>query len=891
LQNAVERPKTNGPGDTAGQPSKRSRLLRLKLVGANAEPSAEGLDQLEGKINYLTSSDPSKWRTDIPTYRRVRYPEVYPGIDLVYYGNQRQLEYDFVVAPGADWRRVKLSFVGADSLKVDAATGELVVRVGDQTVRQHKPIIYQELPDGRREIEGRYVLLKGRRVGFEVGKYDPSLPLVIDPVFVYSTFLGGHELELNGGMAVDSAGNVYVTGETDSDDFPLKDPYQTTHRTPFVTKINAQGNALVYSTYFGLGSVDTEDIAVDSAGSVYLTGDTYSDGISVVNAVQGTFGGGERDAFVTKINPAGNGLVYSTYLGGAAVDEGMAIVVDDAGNAYLTGRTESLNFPTANPLQANNAGFEDVFITKINPSGNALVYSTYLGGEGVEFGNAIAVDPAGNTHICGTTYGGFPTVTAIQANRPGNDEAFVAKLSATGNSLLYSTYLGGSEDDYGYGIATDSSGNTYIVGETDSADFPITTNAFGKTYGGVGDGFITKINASGNAFVYSNYLGGNLSDRTRSVAVDSNGNAHLVGSTSSSDFPVVNPLQSTTDGKYDWADAFVSKVNPAGDALVYSTYLGGSYEDYGDDIAVDAAGNAYLSGLSNSFDFPTLNAAQPGYSGNFDVFITKISDSPGPPVVVKKLANVSTRLSVGTGENVLIGGFIITGSGPRRVAIRGIGPSLTRQGFSNPLTDPTLEIYRGNELIAANDNWQDSQQAEIEATRIAPTETAESMVIRTLEPGNYTAILRGKNDGTGIALVEVYDLLLGAIGSELANISTRGFVQTGSEVMIGGFIVRGGGASTEIVARALGPSLRAAGISAALADPILEVRDENGGLVAANDNWRQSQQAEIESMQLAPGNDLESALIVTLRTGDYTAIVRGKDNSTGVGLVEVYNVH
>ena len=383
LQNAVERPKTKAGADKAGKPSRSSRLLRLKLVGANAEPSAEGLDQLEGKVNYLTSSDPAKWRTNIPTYGRVRYQEVYPGIDLIYYGNQRQLEYDFIVAPGADWRQVKLRFAGADSLKVDAATGDLVVRLGEQTVRQQKPIVYQELPEGRREIKGGYVLHGRKSVGFEVEKHDPTLPLVIDPVFVYSTFLGGHELELNGGMAVDSAGNVYVTGETDSADFPLEDPYQTTHRTPFVTKINAQGNALVYSTYFGLGGPDTEDIAVDAAGSVYLTGRTDSDGIPLVNAVQGTFGGGERDAFVTKINPAGNGLVYSTYLGGAAVDEGAAIVVDDAGNAYVTGWTDSLNFPTANPLQANNAGFEDVFITKINPSGNALVYSTYLGGEGV----------------------------------------------------------------------------------------------------------------------------------------------------------------------------------------------------------------------------------------------------------------------------------------------------------------------------------------------------------------------------------------------------------------------------------------------------------------------------------------------------------------------------
>jgi hypothetical protein len=893
LRNAAPQQSPGRPNDSKRLPG-RSHLLRLKLIGAKARPSVEGRDELGGKVNYLTGSDPAQWHTDIPTYQRVHYQEVYPGIDLVYYGNQRQLEYDFIVAPGADWRQVALRFSGADRVTVDPTTGDLVVQVGKQIVRQRKPIIYQKSPEGRREIKGRYALRKGGRIGFEVGEYDATRPLVIDPVLVYSTYLGGSLTEVPGGIAVDSAGNVYVTGQTDSADFPLKDPLQSTHFTPFVTKINPEGNALVYSSYFGTGAVDAQDIGVDSAGSVYLTGEAGAGGIPIVNAIQSNFGGGELDAFLTKINPAGNGLIYSTYLGGAGSERGLAIAVDGAGNAYVTGYTDSLNFPTVNPRQASNAGYDDVFITKINPSGSTLVFSTYLGGEFSEFGNAIAVDPAGNIHVCGTTFSSnFPTVNAIQGTDAGDDEAIVAKLSPGGDSLLYSTYLGGSEREYGQGIAADSLGNTYVTGITRSGDFPVTTQAFDKTHSGDGgtDGFVTKINAAGNALVYSSFLGGTSVENSRSIAVDSNGAAYVTGSTTSVDFPIVNPLQSTTDAEFpEWHDGFLTKVNPAGDALLFSTYLGGVFDDFPSRVVVDAAGDAYVLGLTFSPDFPILNAVK-DVVGDYDVFITKIRDSPGGAVIVKKLANVSTRLFVGTNEKVLIAGFIVTGSASRKVGIRGIGPSLSGFGFPTLLADPILEVYRGNQVIAANDNWRDSQEAEIEASKIPPTNNAESMVIINLDPGAYTAIVRGKDGGTGIGLAEVYDLRAGTIGSELANLSTRGFVQTGNDVMIGGFIIGGGGATTRIAVRAIGPSLLGAGVSGALADPILEVRNQDGFLVAVNDNWKQSQQAEIEASQLAPGNDLESVIITAARTGQHTAIVRGKDNSTGVGLVEVYNLH
>jgi len=878
---------------SGSEPHKKSKPLRVKLLGANPDSKVKGREELSGKVNYLVGSDPAQWRTDIPTYRRVRYEEVYPGIDVVYYGNQRELEYDFVVAPGADWRQVSLKFVGADKIELDAATGDLVVRIGEQTIREHKPVLYQEYGGERRAVEGRYVLDKRNRVRFEVGKYDSTLPLVIDPVIVYSTFLGGSETEIGGGIAVDSTGNVYVTGQTDSSDFPLKDPLQSTYSLPFVTKISPDGNAFVYSTYFGTSAADARAIGVDSMGNVYLTGRTASGGIPTANAAQGTFGGGESDAFVTKINASGNAIVYSTYLGGGGSDRANAIAVDGAGNVHVAGTTDSLNFPTVNPRQASNAGYDDVFVTKLSPAG-AVIFSTYLGsGDSYDFGSGIAVDPSGDVHVCGTTYSSnFPTLNAVQGTSGGGDEAFVAKFSAVGE-LRYSTYLGGNDREYGYGIAADSSGNSYVTGITRSVNFPTTPNAFDTTY--TGDGatytFVTKINAAGTGLVYSTYLGKTPLSSSASIAVDSNGAAYVAGNTSSVDFPIVNPLQSTTDATLDSPDGFLTKLNPAGDALVYSTYLGSSGDEFLADVVVDTGGNAYVLGSTNSSDFPTLNPVD-GVISDYEIFIMKISGAAGPPTIVKKLANVSTRLSVGTGENVLIGGFIVTGSSPKRIAVRGIGPSLSGFGFGNVLDDPVLDVYRGNDVMATNDNWQQSQKAEIEATGIAPTNDAESMIVLALDPGPYTAIVHGKGSDTGIALVEVYDLQAGTLGSELANISTRGFVQTGSDVMIGGFIVGGGGgASTRVAVRALGPSLSDAGISGALADPILELHNGDGTPDVFNDNWKESQQAEIEASHLAPGHDQESVVIASVRVGNHTVIVRGKDNSTGVGLVEVYNLH
>jgi uncharacterized protein (TIGR03437 family) len=556
--------------------------LRLRLLGANPQPEVRGLDELPGKSNYFIGSDPAKWRTNVPTYAKVEYRDVYPGVSLVHYGNQQQLEYDFVVSPGADPGAIEFEAEGAERIEIDDA-GDLVMHVPGGQVRQHKPIVYQQIAGRRLDIPGRFVLRDSafrdlsrrsrdphsHRVGFEIGSYDRGEPLVVDPVLVYSTFLGGSACDNCGafGIAVDSYGNAYVTGKTTATD------------------------------------------------------------LATVSPLQRASGGG-FDVFVAKLNATGSALVYSTYLGGNGDDRAGGIAVDSFGNAYVTGTTGSTNFPTASPLQATYGGGGDAFVAKLNAAGSALVYSTYLGGYGSDQGFGIAVDSFGNAYVTGITSGNFPTASPFQASHGGGGpETFVAKLNAAGSALVYSTYLGGSGEDYGDGIAVDSSGNAYVTGWTNSTNFP-TANALQAAFGGVsstgypyGDAFVSKLNQAGSALVYSTYLGGSGGDEGHSIAVDSAGSAYVTGWTNSTNFPTASPLQPTYRGS--WSNAFVAKLNAAGSALVYSTYLGGDGNDTGFGIAVDSSGNAYVTGQTYSPDFPKAGSlVLSGYNG---AFITKLN--------------------------------------------------------------------------------------------------------------------------------------------------------------------------------------------------------------------------------------------------------------------------
>ncbi|HEX8558398.1 MAG TPA: SBBP repeat-containing protein, partial [Pyrinomonadaceae bacterium] len=604
--------------------------------------AAAGADELAGRVNHLVGSDPSRWRRDVPTYARVLYTSVYPGVDLVYYGNQRQLEYDFRIAPGADAGAVALRFDGADGVEVDAR-GDLLLDVGGATLRQQKPFAYQEVAGARREVEAAYALGEDGRVGFRLGDYDRGLPLVIDPVLVYSTYLGGSASDQANGVALDSAGNVYIAGFTASTDFPTANALQAANggfQDAFVTKINPAGTALVYSTYFGGDAQEqVRGFAVDAAGNAYLTGQTGSTNFPTLNPVQGTKGATNEDAFLTKLNPAGNALIYSTYLGGGESSEfGQAVAVDSAGSAYITGVTFSDDFPTANAIQGTfGGGSVDAYLAKFTPAGDALVYSTYLGGGANDSGFGVAVDSAGNAYVVGETEStNFPTFSPLQATNAGGRDAFVSKVKSDGSAFIFSTYLGGSGDiDIAQAVAVDSAGLPVVVGQTNSANFP-TANAFQGTNGGTiitQDAFLTKLNAAGTALVYSTYFGGAGGEIAFGVAVDSAGNPYIAGATASTNtLPTANAVQCARGGG---SDAFVAKFNANASAPFYSTYLGGGENDQGRAVAIDSAGNAYVAGATFSANFPTVNPIQSAFAGGSgfagDAILFKLSDASAGP--------------------------------------------------------------------------------------------------------------------------------------------------------------------------------------------------------------------------------------------------------------------
>ena len=595
-------------------------VVRLRFEDANPTPEVTGIERLPGIVNYFIGNDPAKWHTNLPTYGGIAYRQLYPGIDLRYDGTEGVLKGTYIVAPGADPTRIRWRYEGATSVRVDEATGDLLIdlpsaagaggRDEGHTLTEQAPTAWQEINGQRVPVATRYAIADDGTIGFALSNYDPTWPLMIDPTLVYSTYLGGTDMDEGNDIAVDSAGNVYVTGSTHASDFSRPAAYDV-----LVTKLNADGSALVYSTFLGAGS--GHGIAADSAGNAYVTGSAWSTfDFPTASPLQATLDSPPY-AFVAKLNADGSALVYSTFLGGG---NGDGIALDSDGNAYVTGCTTSSDFPTANPLDGSLGGYIDAFVAKLNTDGSGLIYSTYLGGSDYEYGHSIAVDSAGNAYIAGATQStDFPTASPLQTTLGGSTDAFVAKLNTDGNAFVYSTYLGGSEHDLGEGIAVDSEGNAYITGWTWSTDFP-TVDPLQGSFAGVADAFVAKLNEDGGALVYSTYLGGSGRDEGEGIAVDSAGNAYITGDTNSSDFPIANPVQATCRGE----DAFVAKLSGDGSALVYSTYLGGSGSDYGRGIAVDSEGNAYVTGSTLSSDFPTANPVQGSRSGVTDAFVAKI---------------------------------------------------------------------------------------------------------------------------------------------------------------------------------------------------------------------------------------------------------------------------
>jgi hypothetical protein len=606
-------------------------LLRLQFVGANATSLVSGLDAQAGQANYLLGNDPSQWHTGVPLFGQVAYQRVYPGIDVVFYGNdQQQLEYDLDLAPGADPSQVRLRFDGAQGLTVDNQ-GNLVVQLTGGSVVQQAPVVYQQNSSGgRTAVAGRFGLRADGTVGLQLGGYDAAQALVIDPVLVYSTYLGGSGGDLGNSIAVDSSGNAYITGYSGSSNFPTASPSQqasTGGLDGFVAKLNAAG-ALVYATY--LGGSDTDfgtRIAVDDAGNACIVGSTSSTNFPTLHPLQATSSGGGADAFVIKLNAAG-APVYSTYLGGSGYEAGNGIALDAAGNAYVTGYTESADFPTAGTIGSIAPNNKNTFVVKLNPAGSALVYSLLVGGSGDTSGNVIAVDTAGNAYITGyTTSTNFPvSPNAVQPHPGGGGwDAFVSKVNATGSGLLWSTYLGGSGFEFGGEIAVDRFGNVYISGDTSSTNFPTVHPVQAAYGGGASDAFVAQLNATGTALVYSTYLGGSGDDHGGGVAVDLAGNASVSGYTNSTNFPTVSALQPTYGGGAN--DAFVAKLNRTG-AAVHVTYLGGNGDDGSLGLAVDELANAYVTGYTYSTNFPTANPAQATSGGDKEVFVTRLALDP-----------------------------------------------------------------------------------------------------------------------------------------------------------------------------------------------------------------------------------------------------------------------
>ncbi|MDX6404180.1 MAG: hypothetical protein QOH70_1635 [Blastocatellia bacterium] len=691
ISRRIGRTRSESPRDFHRDQEKPPTLLGLKLQGANANASAKGVDELPGRRNYFIGNDPARWRTDVPTFRAVRYEEIYPGISLTYYGNQQQLEYDFAIAPGADPQAIRLTFEAGVRPRISDG-GDLVLRTAGGEVRQRKPVFYQEINGQRRLVEGSFRLFGGQ-AGFAVGSYDRTKSLVIDPTLVYATYLGASGDDFGSSIAVDSSNNIYVAGTTSSTNFPLRSAAfgaKAGLADIFVTKIDAAGANVIYSTYIGGSGQDRGDgLAIDASGNAYVVGRVDSSSVNFPTT-PGSFGpnyrGGDFDGVVFKLNGQGNALIYSSFMGGEENDSTEGVAVDSGGNAYVTGGTKSTGFPTTiNAYQSTRAGDTDAYLAKINSTGSALLYSSYLGGSGTDRGSGVAIDSNGNAYISGfTSASDFPTETAFQNSFGGSFDAFVAKFDTNGSggsSLLFCSYLGGTGDDKAYGIAIDSgANNVYVVGQTSSNNFPLLTPAQ-PAFGGSFDAFVAKISSSGTK-IYATYLGGTGDDRGAGIAVNSAGAAYVTGFTSSTNFPTVSPLQISNGGGFD---AFVAKINPAGSALLYSTYLGGSGNESNtttgtstNPIALDSSSDAYITGFTASTNFPTASPLQPANAGGHDAFVARITDAtPAADYSISVLPGSRTVIPGGgttyTVTATPVGGF--TGT-----------ISLSASGFSNDST-------------------------------------------------------------------------------------------------------------------------------------------------------------------------------------------------------------
>jgi hypothetical protein len=590
---------------------------RLVFPGANSNLEIIPLEKTDYKVNYFLGNDPSRWKKDIPGSKSILFEEIYKKIDLKVYGVEKQVEYDWIIRPEGNPDNIRFEYKDIVGTEINK-DGDLVIQTEFGKLVHKKPFGYQQINGKRTEVKVSFKETEEHAYSFDIGPYDRNLELIIDPaVLAYSTYLGGSLNDYAAGIAVDDEGNAYVTGKTRSPNFPTKNPYERDQsiEDAYVTKIAPSGRSLVYSTYLG-GSDYDYALAI----AIDKAGNAYVTGgtLSTNFPTKNPYQKDqpERDVFVTKLSPQGNALIFSTYLGGSGMDESNGIAVDKNRNVLVTGRTDSVDFPTLNYVQRDQPG-GDAFVTKIARGGNSLVYSTYLGGNYLDRAGSVAVDSEGNAYVVGYTEStNFPLKSPFQKDKPGPD-AFVTKLPPLGKTLVFSTYLGGNAFDTANGVAVDNLGYIYVTGATDSTNFP-TKNPFQKDQPGR-DAFVTKLTPGGNDLVYSTYLGGSDYDFAWAIAVDALRSACIVGETKSQNFPLKNRIQS----KQPDFDAFVTKFSPAGNILIYSTYLGGDGPDYAYDVRMDRIGNVYVAGWTFSTNFPTVNPFQKDQPDG-DAFVTKI---------------------------------------------------------------------------------------------------------------------------------------------------------------------------------------------------------------------------------------------------------------------------
>ncbi len=777
------------PDGTDGEPPRKASLFRIAFEGSN-RVAPQGRDALPFRTNYLEGHDSAAWHAGIASFRDVVYPDLYDGIDLVYHADAAGLKYEFLVRPGADPGRIRWSYKGVAGLQI--RDGALIIRTDTGEIRDAPPIAYQ----AGRGVHCRYVL-KGSSVGLACDAWDSARALTIDPL-LYSTFLGG-TLDSRGiAIAVDASGDAYVTGYTASVDFPTTTgAYQTIYAgslwDAFVIKLNPSGTGRVYATFLGGTNSDRAfGIAVDGAGDATVAGYTNSsDFPTTPGAFRTTYSGGVMEAFVTKLNAAGNGLLYSTYLGGSLDDRAYAIALDASDDAFLAGRTKSSNFPvtpgsfqttfknTACGLSLCGHGF----VAELNANGTALAYASFLGGTYSDRGLGVVVDAFGSAYVVGyTNSSDFPVTagafsTAFHEGACGTftcSEAFVAKVNPAGTALMYATFLGGSKTDQGHGIAIDASGDAYVTGSTNSTDFPVTLGAYETAYPGSGNrhAFVTELNPSGSALVWSSFLGGTSSEHGQGVALDATGNVVVVGRTSSSDFP-------TTPGAVDPVfaggltnDAFVSELSAAGSQLLYSTFLGGTADDWGNAVALDGAGNAYITGHTQSPNFPTTPGAfRTAYAGRAEAFVGKLTLVLAPTI----------RITSPTSGAVATTSVTVTGTASHATLIRlriGSAPWMNATGVSSWTATFDLSSFPTGSLVIQAVAYNGTLTSAPDSVTIQKTSTPPMMDRCTVRPaivaidvgGSQAFAAIGWNGTTELTGVAAMWSVTGGIG----NVSSVG---------------------------------------------------------------------------------------------------------------------